>query len=434
LKSRWQRLLPLGTLSALVLLGTTVSASPADAAPPPGVVLIPIENQARVAITSRYNQTSPYNMAAALGPATNSVTMLDTYVAYQRFQRGAIYWSSNIGAQAVMGDIYTRWQQLGGWSGYGLPVTSETGTPDGVGRYNHFTGGGSIYWSPSTGAHEVYGDIRTRWAAMGWERVGYPTTGETGTPDGVGRFNHFGGLSIYWTGNTGAHEVHGSIRDKWAATGWENGVGYPTTDESGTPDGVGRFNHFTNGSIYWSSTTGAHPVSGAIRDAWSRDGWENGHGYPVTDPVAGSNAVCGTVVQSQRFARLDGTNGWYCQDANGWVRWVVPSTAPPMTTPTTKPPTPPTTRPPTVSTTTTTTTPPAQGTWICSTGGGVPTGLVATQIGTIAGCNGTGMFVIKPTSSMWICAYESTALNGFVIDQMNPSAGVCAFGPQYHIV
>src|SRR5674536_378828 len=76
-----------------------------------------------------------------------------------------------------------------------------------------------------------------------------------GTPDGVGRYNHFSkGGSIYWTAATGAHEVHGNIRAEWAATGWETGpTGYPVTDELGTPDGVGRFNHFSKGgSIYLS--------------------------------------------------------------------------------------------------------------------------------------------------------------------------------------
>src|SRR5674536_355895 len=129
------------------------------------------------------------------------------------------------------------------------------GTPDGVGRYNHFSKGGSIYWTAATGAHEVHGAIRVEWAATGWETgpTGYPVTDEMPTPDGVGRFNHFSkGGSIYWTAATGAHEVHGAIRVEWAATGWETGpTGYPVTDELTTPDGVGRFNHFSKGgSIY----------------------------------------------------------------------------------------------------------------------------------------------------------------------------------------
>ena len=108
--------------------------------------------------------------------------------------------------------------------------------------------------------HEVQGVILDKWASMGRERsfLGYPTTDETPTPDGVGRFNHFQGGSIYWIGDTGAHEVHGVILDKWASMGWERSfLGYPTTDEIEDSDGQRRVSNFQHGSITWSAATGA---------------------------------------------------------------------------------------------------------------------------------------------------------------------------------
>ena len=171
--------------------------------------------------------------------------------------------------------IAAHYAELGGpTSLLGFPLTDETATPDGTGRFNHFTGG-SIYWTPATGAHEVHGAIRDKWAALGWELgvAGYPLTDETATPDGTGRFNHFTGGSIYWTPATGAHEVYGAIREQWAAMGWERSVaGYPTTDETDIP-GVpgGRMNAFsaTNLVIYWSAPTGAHETYGAIRQYYT---------------------------------------------------------------------------------------------------------------------------------------------------------------------
>lgn len=82
--------------------------------------------------------------------------------------------------------------------------------------------------------------------------------------------------------------MHGIIHDKWEELGWETGLlGYPLTDETTTPDGVGRFNHFQNGSIYWSPANGAFEVHGAIRDLWGESGWETGAlGYPVSDEYA----------------------------------------------------------------------------------------------------------------------------------------------------
>ncbi len=159
----------------------------------------------------------------------------------------------------IHGVIHEKWLSLGGVA-FGVPETDETGTPDGRGRFNHFTNGSaSIYWTPQTGAHLVHGAIRAAWAAAGWERsaVGYPTTDETGAPDAVGRYNHFESGSIYWTPATGAHLVYGDIRARWSSLGWERSyLGYPVGDEVDFADG-GRANEFEHGGIYWWPDTGA---------------------------------------------------------------------------------------------------------------------------------------------------------------------------------
>lgn len=186
--------------------------------------------------------------------------------------------------------ITLKYFSLGGASGFlGAPTTGILTCPDGIGRFQHYVNG-SIYYTPATGAQEVHGAIRARWSGLGWERsfLGYPITDETTTPDGVGRYNHFQGGSIYWTPSTGAFEVHGAIRAKYAALGWERSfLGYPITNETTTPDGFGRFNHFQGGSIYWSPNTGAFEVHGAIRAFWAGLGWErSSFGYPVSDELS----------------------------------------------------------------------------------------------------------------------------------------------------
>jgi hypothetical protein len=82
-----------------------------------------------------------------------------------------------------------------------------------------------------------------------------------------------------------AFEVHGEIRAKYEALGGAAGpLGLPVTDESQTPDDVGRFNHFERGSIYWTPRTGPMMVRGTVRDRWAASGWERGPlGYPVQD-------------------------------------------------------------------------------------------------------------------------------------------------------
>jgi len=173
-------------------------------------------------------------------------------------ERGRLYWTPAAGVHEVHGAIRRVYLATGGHEFYGAPVTDESITPDGVGRYNHFARPASVYWTPSTDAHVVYGAIRTAWARTGWERgpCGYPITDETGTPDGVGRYNHFTkGCSIYWTPSTGAHEVHGAIRTRWASMGWERSyLGYPTSDEFGIPGG--RRSNFWYGYVTWNASTG----------------------------------------------------------------------------------------------------------------------------------------------------------------------------------
>ncbi|MDQ2724621.1 MAG: hypothetical protein M3Y36_03915 [Actinomycetota bacterium] len=175
------------------------------------------------------------------------------------FAGGSIYWSPGTGAHAVRGAILGHYRALGGPAGFlGFPLDDETATPGGVGRYNHFSNDGSIYWSPSTGAWSVHGAIYDHWAALRWEAgpLGYPVTDENGTADGVGRYNHFSNDgSIYWSPSTGAWSVHGAIYGLWASLRWEAGpLGYPTSDEFAIPGG--RQNNFVSGIISWNPTSG----------------------------------------------------------------------------------------------------------------------------------------------------------------------------------
>jgi Ca2+-binding RTX toxin-like protein len=130
------------------------------------------------------------------------------------------------------------------------------------------------------GSRQVYGDIGIKYVALGGEGgfLGLPLNSETGTPDGVGRYNHFQGGSIYWTPATGAQVVYGAIRDMWADLGWEKScLGYPTSDE--LQDGGERVSHFQNGDIAWSGDTGAYirKINMMVpTDQWQDDNWSCG--------------------------------------------------------------------------------------------------------------------------------------------------------------
>ncbi len=180
--------------------------------------------------------------------------------------------------------IASTWQRLGAAEGVlGAPTTPIFALPQVEGSYQRFEEG-NVYWSPRSGASAVRGAILGKWAALGYENsvLGFPTTNEGPvTKGGIGQ--QFLNGSIYFSPRTGAHEVHGSIRQKWISLGWEAGyLGLPTTDEIRLR--AGAFSAFEGGSIYFSPASGTHVVRGAIRDAWGRVGWENGRlGYPTSD-------------------------------------------------------------------------------------------------------------------------------------------------------
>ncbi|MCQ9353502.1 hypothetical protein NQ015_10825 [Corynebacterium sp. 153RC1] len=197
----------------------------------------------------------------------------------------------------IGGKIEETYHRLGGWGRFGDATTPESVSALN-GRFQVFVRDSSIYWHPNVDggtAHQVGGRIRDKWADLGWENaaLGYPVTDELTTPDGIGRFNHFQGGSIYWSPETDAHQIWGEIRDKWAAQGWETGpLGYPVTDELTTPDGNGWFNHFENGSIYYSPASGVHTVSGKIRDYWGKAGWEKSRfSFPSSDAYAAAGGT-----------------------------------------------------------------------------------------------------------------------------------------------
>jgi hypothetical protein len=111
--------------------------------------------------------------------------------------------------------------------GLRYPITDEATTSDGRGRYSFFKAVhlpgkpvASIFWSPATGAHTIYGAIREKWAPQ-----------------------------------TGAHTIYGAIREKWASMGWErSALGFPTSDEF--QEGAYRRSNFQGGYIIWTPKGG----------------------------------------------------------------------------------------------------------------------------------------------------------------------------------
>lgn len=80
-------------------------------------------------------------------------------------------------------------------------------------------------------------------------------------------------------------EVHGAIFAKYKELGGlRSFLGMPTSNEGSTSDATGRRSHFTGGSIYWSSATGAWSMLDPIRRRWVQTGEDHSYlGFPISD-------------------------------------------------------------------------------------------------------------------------------------------------------
>jgi len=215
-----------------------------------------------VVLTARYlseiaTKYAQINGPVVLGSPTSAETAFTTAALaggrYRLYQQGAILWSSITGAHYIKGALYARYWAGSNPSFYGFPTSDVTAVPGGAASYFQR---GRAYWSPASGAHFVRSWIQVKYLQLGGPTWGFPMTDETRTPDGRGYYNHFTGTkSIYWTLSTGGHNVQGPIRTKWASLGWERGcLGYPTSDQFVVSNGLR--NNFQRGWIRYNPWTG----------------------------------------------------------------------------------------------------------------------------------------------------------------------------------
>ena len=192
-------------------------------------------------------------------PTTDETSLPDGMGRFSDFRlQASSYWTPRTGAHLVYGLIRADWRTLGAQHGpLGYPLTDERNSISGRGRVNNFQFGG-IYWLRGTpAAKSVHGAIYTKYTQLGQDNglLGFPLTDEAATSNGNGRFNLFEHGSIYWSPSTGPHEVHGAIRDRWIRLGANTSyLGLPISDEFSIPGG--RRSNFVKGFITWSSTTG----------------------------------------------------------------------------------------------------------------------------------------------------------------------------------
>ena len=240
------------------------------------------------------------------GPVTEERCGLVRGGCSQVFGKGTVWWSSASGAKAVryaLADEYAAQGAQGGRLGY--PVANEGCGKRNGGCSQEFQGGTEL-WSGATGAHTVYGALRDAYRAQGWEsgRLGYPIANEgCGKRDG-GCSQQFQGGTLFWSPATGAHATFYAFEDAYWSEGWENGrLGYPVADEAcGKRDG-GCAQEFQGGTLLLHpGQSRAVPVVGALRAGYAARGWENGRlGYPLSAGCTAPDGACAQYFQGGRL-------------------------------------------------------------------------------------------------------------------------------------
>lgn len=291
--------------------------------------------RATALISAKYAELG--GAGGVLGSTAGTIAICpDGFGYYRHFRDGSIFWHPAAGVHEVHGPIRAKWASLG-WerSVLGYPTSdqklgSDTGRR---GSYNSFQGGAIHWYPPGFGSLHVdldvlhvagvakpatsermavAPDMRDTFVGEALGSIGSVASLSAVKPpapvvavdtralevsDLLGRLTDIGDRTVValpddqsavLASANGAFEVHGEIGIRYRALGGSGSVlGYPTTDETGTPDGIGRFNHFQAGSIYWTPATGAHEVHGLIRTFWAAGGWERNSalGYPISDEL-----------------------------------------------------------------------------------------------------------------------------------------------------
>jgi hypothetical protein len=250
------------------------------------------------AIASRHEDLG--GDAGSLGVAKSGEQTMGTG-RWQMFTNGAIAWRADTGARVIPAPMHTIYNAQRARDSLGFPIQDEGSR--GNTRALYFEKG-AIFHSNATGAGAVWGPAYLRHVTLtnvlGLPKSAMPT-GNAQNPDMITQFERG---RIYQAAHTGAFEVHGLIHEHYLALGGPTGMlGLPVSDEEPVRNAagaeIGRVSSFEKGSIYFSGPTGAHEVHGMILDAYRKLGGPAGElGFPITDERNAANGIAYSAFQN----------------------------------------------------------------------------------------------------------------------------------------
>lgn len=231
-------------------------------------------------------------------------------------------WFGNTQSSTGPGEIEVAYQSMGGpggllgqaTTGYNEIATNGSGIVKGY-------AGGAIAWSPSLGAHALYGDIRSAFNAAGGiaGSLGWPGSGVTVVAaDSGGDVQSFQGGAITRTNTEGTTVLSGTIRQAFNAAGGLTGpLSWPTGAQT-CATSTTCTQPFRNGTLTAQPGADVLITNAAITEEYRAQGGAQG---PLGAAAGATSAV------------LASGGGFVAPLANGAITWNKSSGAHTLTTP-----------------------------------------------------------------------------------------------------
>ena len=210
-------------------------------------------------------------------------------IRYAKFSKNVIItWKDGVGAYWFSGAVAKRWED---WLKDG--VTPTVAVMDQVpvnrgsqaGAASAFDNNNSVYYSDAYGAYAIGGSNRAKYWEYGSVTGGFGwVVGEEVMHTGDGTTQSFSQAVMIFKKRDGQpYWISGALRDKYIADGGPNGPGWLLRDQAADANN-GWNAGTTNGTIYWSAATGAFRLTGETAAKYYQQGGPGGHaGYPTSD-------------------------------------------------------------------------------------------------------------------------------------------------------